>query len=244
MKCPFIQKFKNIYTSSLLIIFFSLSVTAQVGIGNTNPNANSLLEVGNGNDSQGILLPRVALTNTTSPSPLTTDVAGMIVYNKNTAGDVTPGFYYNDGTDWVRLGGAAAAAEPPIDSVTLSTDQTLNNSTYTDIPGMTLTFMARKTSVLIDLTASGYGTINSMSIAFLRVYNNTSASVVGGTMEKVQSSLNISGPGGGTTYQVTTWSSSYSKLLTGLVIGNTYSLKVQGYVQADSAGGSAVINPV
>lgn len=217
--------------------------TAQFGIGNTSPNSDALPEIGDATTTtKGMILPRVNLLATTNPSPLSTDVLGMIVYNKNTAGDVTPGFYYNDGADWVRLDGSTA--EPPVDSVTLTTDQTLNNTTYTDIPGMTLTFTARKTSVLIDLTASGYGTINSMSIAFLRIYNNTTSSVVGGTMEKVQSLIDFGNGAGGGTYQVTTWSSSFSKPLTGLVIGNTYSLKVQGYAQQVRTGGSAVIYPV
>lgn len=79
---------------------------AQVGIGTTTPNADAELDITS--TTRGLLLPRVALTNTTSPAPLSTDVAGMTVYNTATAGDVTPGFYYNDGALWVRLGGAAS----------------------------------------------------------------------------------------------------------------------------------------
>lgn len=89
------------------ITIFSYSGFAQVGIGNTNPNSDSLLEVGDGTDTGGVLLPRVSLTATNSPSPLSVDVAGMIVYNTNTNGSgttaVSPGFYFNDGTDWVRI---------------------------------------------------------------------------------------------------------------------------------------------
>jgi hypothetical protein len=40
-------------------------------------------------------------------SPLTAHIAGMVVYNTATAGSgttaVSPGFYYNNGTEWVRL---------------------------------------------------------------------------------------------------------------------------------------------
>lgn len=87
--------------------FFSLSNYAQVGIGTTAPNADAQLDITS--TTRGLLLPRVALTNTTSPAPLTADVAGMVVYNTATAGDVTPGFYYNDGTDWIRLGSGATS---------------------------------------------------------------------------------------------------------------------------------------
>jgi len=83
----------------LLITYLALG---QVGIGTTSPNSDAALDITS--TSSGLLLPRLALTNTTSPSPLTTDVAGMVVYNTATAGDVTPGFYYNNGTDWVHLG--------------------------------------------------------------------------------------------------------------------------------------------
>lgn len=94
----------------IFIFFISIPVQSQVGIGNTNPDTNALLEIGDATTTtKGLLLPRVNLLATTNPSPLSTDVLGMIVYNKNTAGDVTPGFYYNDGTNWVRLGSGAAS---------------------------------------------------------------------------------------------------------------------------------------
>jgi hypothetical protein len=92
---------------TLIIIFLCFTTYSQVGIGNTNPDPDSLLEVGDGTDTQGILIPRVSLTATDNPSPLSTDVAGMIVYNTNPNGSgstqVYVGFYYNDGTDWIRI---------------------------------------------------------------------------------------------------------------------------------------------
>ncbi|HPE84477.1 MAG TPA: hypothetical protein PLV43_12245 [Aequorivita sp.] len=59
-----------------------------------------------------MLLPRVNLLNTSNFSPMSAHVQGMVVYNKNTAGNVTPGYYYNDGTQWVRI---AAASVPSND---------------------------------------------------------------------------------------------------------------------------------
>ncbi len=93
----------------LILTFLMLSVLsyAQVGIGNTNPNSNALLDVGTNTSTAGLRLPRVALTATNNTSPLSAHVSGMLVYNTATAGlgttAVTPGFYYNDGTNWVRL---------------------------------------------------------------------------------------------------------------------------------------------
>lgn len=94
----------------LLAITIAVSATtmiqAQVTIGsNLEPDANAVLDLQSTN--KGLLLPRVALSATTSASPLSAHVNGMTVYNTATAGSgstyVSPGFYYNDGTKWIRL---------------------------------------------------------------------------------------------------------------------------------------------
>lgn len=111
---------------SLFFCFFfmvALGVFAQVGIGNTNPNANALLEIGDATTTtQGLLLPRVDLVSTTSFAPMAAHLQGMVVYNKNTAGDVTPGYYYNDGSQWVRI----AAASVPSNDWTILGNSGLN----------------------------------------------------------------------------------------------------------------------
>ena len=53
--------------------------------------------------SKGMLIPRIALTGTANFSPLTAHVAGMVVYNTATTGDVTPGIYFNDGVKWIAV---------------------------------------------------------------------------------------------------------------------------------------------
>ena len=86
----------------LMLMLASLGSFAQnMGVNATGapPNANAGLDVDF--TDKGILIPRVALTGTSSFAPLAAHVAGMIVYNTATAGDVTPGFYYNNGTRWV-----------------------------------------------------------------------------------------------------------------------------------------------
>lgn len=86
----------------LILLLASLGSFAQnMGVNATGapPNANAGLDVDFAD--KGILIPRVALTGTANPDPLAAHVAGMIVYNTATAGDVTPGFYYNNGTRWV-----------------------------------------------------------------------------------------------------------------------------------------------
>jgi hypothetical protein len=91
----------------LLLILISGNAMAQVKFG-TNPstvNGSALLELESTN--KGLLMPRVALTATNSASPLSAHVAGMVVYNTATAGtapnNVTPGFYFNNGTKWLKV---------------------------------------------------------------------------------------------------------------------------------------------
>jgi hypothetical protein len=87
---------------SALILFSAIYTQAQVKIGN-NPSTidtNSLLELESTN--KGFLAPRVTLTSITSVSPLTGTVpAGMLVYNS--AGSLTYGYYYWNGTEWKKL---------------------------------------------------------------------------------------------------------------------------------------------
>src|SRR6187549_1870815 len=88
-----------------LLLFVSFQSIAQVGIGTASPNVNAKLELSA--TDKGFLPPRVALSTTTSFSPLAAHVEGMMVYNTATAGSgnsaVTPGYYLNNGTKWVKV---------------------------------------------------------------------------------------------------------------------------------------------
>ena len=112
---------KDNYTSLLkalaffcLFTVFSFNISAQVGIGTTNPNPNALLDLDATNTPGGLLLPRMALSGTTSFAPMTANVEGMVVYNTATTSagpnQVTPGYYYNDGSGWVRVATSSASS--------------------------------------------------------------------------------------------------------------------------------------
>jgi trimeric autotransporter adhesin len=86
---------------ALLLTVSGFSQNAGISAGGaTPPNAAAGLDVNF--TTKGLLIPRVTLVSTTSFSPLSAHVAGMVVYNTATAGDVTPGLYFNNGTAWVR----------------------------------------------------------------------------------------------------------------------------------------------
>lgn len=82
-----------------LFTLLSLNTYAQVGIGTTTPEG--ALDITSTNE--GILIPRVALTNSTTASPLISPTISEMIYNTATIGDVTPGYYYWGGTSWTRI---------------------------------------------------------------------------------------------------------------------------------------------
>lgn len=87
--------------TALLFLVSYYSVNAQVGIGTTTPNG--ALEVTSSTD--GMLIPRISLT-ATNVATIATPTISELVYNTNTTvgvNGVSPGFYYWDGTNWIRL---------------------------------------------------------------------------------------------------------------------------------------------
>ena len=90
---------------------------AQVGIGTTTPLG--ALDITATTD--GLLIPRVALTISTSALPLTAPTTSELVYNTATVADVLPGYYYWDGAAWVKLAtGSLVETDPQVASVTTS----------------------------------------------------------------------------------------------------------------------------
>lgn len=85
-------------------LLFSYSAVAQnVGINETGNPADASAGLDVDFDDKGFLLPRVALTNTTNQAPIGAPANSLMVYNTATAGDVTPGYYYWNGTIWKRF---------------------------------------------------------------------------------------------------------------------------------------------
>ncbi len=76
-----------------------------VGINNPNPAASALLDLTSAN--KGLLIPRVALNAANLAAPVASPDTSLLVYNTATAGtppnQVNPGFYYWNGTRWMRF---------------------------------------------------------------------------------------------------------------------------------------------
>lgn len=94
---------KKIYTS-LIIAFFISNSYSQVGIGTTNPDASSILDINS--NSSGLLIPRVNLSDVTNAtSPIVSPAASLLVYNTNPflVGGNGVGYYYWNGSFWAKL---------------------------------------------------------------------------------------------------------------------------------------------
>ncbi|MGI9580218.1 hypothetical protein ACR1PO_03290 [Chryseobacterium sp. RRHN12] len=80
---------------------FVVKPSGSVGVGTVVPDTNAVLDLKS--DLKGFLPPRLALTSSALPAPLSAHVAGMVVYNTSTANGLSPGLYLNDGTKWGLL---------------------------------------------------------------------------------------------------------------------------------------------
>ncbi|HOY39580.1 MAG TPA: hypothetical protein PLK75_09800 [Bacteroidales bacterium] len=91
----------------IMLYVTTINLRAQgvaINLDGTAADASSMLDVKATN--RGLLIPRVALTQTTSASPVSNPTASLMIYNTASTGDVTPGYYYWSGSAWVRFGSA------------------------------------------------------------------------------------------------------------------------------------------
>lgn len=82
------------------------NTTGNVSIGTSTPNASAILDISS--SSKGVLPPKVVLTGRNGTSlPIASPTTGLFVYNTAEAGtvpnEVSPGFYFFNGTNWTRM---------------------------------------------------------------------------------------------------------------------------------------------
>ena len=85
----------------LLMVAWFPGFSQNIGINTTGASPNPAAGLDVDFPDKGLLIPRVALSGSDNIAPLAAHVAGMVVYNTATAGDVTPGFYLDNGTKWI-----------------------------------------------------------------------------------------------------------------------------------------------
>jgi len=114
------------------IVFGSVLCQAQtVGINSTGavPATSAMLDVSSVN--KGVLIPRVDITDLSTAAPVSSPVSSLLVYNVNTT--TGKGYYYWDGTKWVKLVDTNSNSDEDWYKATLTTAPTsINDAIYTN----------------------------------------------------------------------------------------------------------------
>jgi len=139
------QKFYLLCIAFLFVTSFISAQTVQkIGVNSMTIDPNAVLELQS--ETKGLLLPRLALVATDSFEPMVSSPqGGMTVYNTTTKSgvegstEVTPGFYYWDSAQWVRVG-----------------DSSFNTQTITS-KIVDYTALAKDNTILFDVTATASG---------------------------------------------------------------------------------------
>ncbi|MBS1587066.1 MAG: hypothetical protein JSS82_16150 [Bacteroidetes bacterium] len=128
------------------LTFSSTASGGNVGIGNTSPDASAILDLSNTNNA-GILIPKVSLTDTNQAAPVTSPATGLMVFNTNTVANVTPGYYYWNGSKWERI----FSTNLPVVSTVSVTAPIVNTGTARD-PNIGITTSDLKSGGVISIT--------------------------------------------------------------------------------------------
>src|SRR5688572_25606635 len=93
---------KSLFSSLLVVLVISCigfnTVSAQVGIGTTTPNANAVLDLKSSGYNQGFLVPRLTTAERTAMSGLSAAEKGLLVFDTN-----DNKFYYWSGSAWIVI---------------------------------------------------------------------------------------------------------------------------------------------
>jgi hypothetical protein len=214
--------------------------SGKVGIGTTTANASAKLDVTS--TTQGFLPPRVALTGTTDATTIkntagtsVTPAAGLLVYNTATTSagtnDVTPSYYYYNGSKWAQLAIASVSNTYQLASTATARAyglQSLSSAldTYIDVgnSSMTVTIPSGYTSAQVVIRWDMWGdfsTGNSAmgSLRFDIAQSGTATTNIGSIMMSSWAT---------TTSSTTRWSAPVSYVVSDLAAGTyTFKLKIK-----------------
>lgn len=88
----------------LWMLFPLLSFAQNIGINGTGAAADGSAMLDIAAPDKGVLIPRLGLTGTNDVTTVPAAANSLLVYNTASVSDVTPGFYYWNGTRWIRIG--------------------------------------------------------------------------------------------------------------------------------------------
>jgi hypothetical protein len=104
--------------------------------------------------NKGLLIPRVALTSTTDATTIQSPALSLLVYNLGTGGLTTAGYYYWNGSQWVKFATGTIAAITSIGPGTSGTETSGSGLTFSANPITTTGTIALSNS---GVAAGTYG---------------------------------------------------------------------------------------
>lgn len=114
---------------SFSLLLFSQQLHAQVvGVGTNTPNNSAKLDITDNN--RGLLIPRINIPNLLAAAPVTTPAVSLLVYNTNATTGL--GFYYWNGTRWVRFDDTLQGDHDWYEQNTTRPSDNINDNIYTE----------------------------------------------------------------------------------------------------------------
>lgn len=170
----------NIRKSLLAIVLVGIGTVCtnaqNVGINATGtaPAASAGLDISFTN--KGVLVPRIALTAKNSASPVSSPATSLLVYNTATAGtspnNVSPGYYYWNGSSWSRLKNGANRKILPSNVATSSTSlANVTGLSFPVISGVKYKFMFYIVYTANATSRGSRWTINGPAFTDLKYYS-------------------------------------------------------------------------
>ncbi|GLB47981.1 hypothetical protein [Neptunitalea lumnitzerae] len=149
----------------------NIKASGSVGINTSSPHPSASLDLGANN--KGLLVNRVSLTSTTDVNTINAPATGLLVYNTNSANDISEGFYHFNGVSWEKVGSSKSYTSTfsQNNQVVAST----NNSTYVDIPGLTQTITAPYTGTYQIIVNGYYSTGSPINTTITETTSTNSA---------------------------------------------------------------------
>lgn len=123
----------------LIFIVFSVLISpmflSQVGINTPNPDPSAALDIVAKASDKGVLIPRVPLQSITDVSTVPNPAVSLLVYNTTVNSGITKGYYYWDGSKWLRFNDNSkifyGTSDPTIPTTNAIGDIFVNSSTGT-----------------------------------------------------------------------------------------------------------------
>ena len=204
-----------------LLVFFSVQVFAQTGIGTTTPNASAKLDVYSTN--KGFLPPRVTLTSVSDATTIASPAEGLLVYNLGSVG-LQAGYYYWNGANWATIATATSAGNGVTASDMVKIYDGVGNAATINTNGATFS-VTTSGKYAFDFSTSA--TCNSCNVTInFQVRDGSNSNAVIGSDSQTSFNNNVHAEYNGKVEVNLTAGRSYNVLVTtsaGGIYGNDYS---------------------